>query len=41
MVMKFHNFDIFYKFYYIFVLSSALACRAESINNDKMKTEIK
>ena len=26
MVMKFHNFDIFYKMCYIFDLSSALAC---------------
>ena len=34
MVMKFHNFDIFYKFCYIFVLSSALACRAESIDSE-------
>ena len=31
MVMKFHNFDIFYKFCYIFDLSSALASRFESI----------
>ena len=29
--MKFHNFDIFYNFCYIFDLSSALACRVESI----------
>ena len=28
--MTFHNFDIFYKFRYIFNLSSALACRVES-----------
>ena len=27
MVMKFHNFDIFYQVYYIFNLSSELACR--------------
>ena len=31
-VMKFHNFDIFHKFDYIFDMSSALACRMESIN---------
>ena len=31
-VMKFHNFDIFYKVGYIFDLSSALACRMESLN---------
>ena len=29
-VMKFGNFDIFYKIYYIFDLSSALACRVLS-----------
>ena len=33
MVMKFHNFEIFYKIRYIFDLSSALACRTESINH--------
>ena len=31
MVMKFHNFDIFYKICYIFDLPSALACHVESI----------
>ena len=31
--MKFHNVDIFYKFGYIFDLSSELACRVESINH--------
>ena len=31
MVMKFYNFDIFYQICYIFDLSSALACRVESI----------
>ena len=36
MVMKFHNFDIFYKFCSIFDLSSALSCRIES---NKMKGE--
>ena len=30
-VMKFHNFDFFYKICYILDLSSALACRVESI----------
>ena len=33
MVMKFHNFDIFYQICYIFDLSSALACRVESIKD--------
>ena len=32
MVMKFHNFDIFYHVCYIFDMSSALAYRVESIN---------
>ena len=32
-VMKFHNVDISYKIGYIFDLSSALACRVESINH--------
>ena len=31
MVMKFHNVEIFYQICFIFDLSSALACRAESI----------
>ena len=31
LVMKFHNFNIFYKMCYILYLSSALACRVESI----------
>ena len=31
MVMKFHNVDIFYNIFYIFDLSSALACCMESI----------
>ena len=31
-VMKFHNFDVFYQICYIFDLSSALACCVESIN---------
>ena len=31
MVMKFHNFEIFYQFFYIFALSSALTCHVESI----------
>ena len=31
-VMKFHNVDILYQIYYIFDMSSALACRVESIN---------
>ena len=31
MVMKFNKFDIFYKCCHIFDLSSALACRMESI----------
>ena len=31
MVIKFHNFNIYYKFCYIFDMSSALACRMESI----------
>ena len=34
MVMKFHNFDIFYNICWFFDLSSALACRVESINID-------
>ena len=32
MVMKFNNFDIFYKIWYIFDLLSALACCAVSVN---------
>ena len=40
MVMKFHNFDIFYKICQFFDLLSALACRVESINipSNKEKT---
>ena len=37
MVMKFHDFDIFYKICYNLDLSSALACRMEIINFSKQK----
>ena len=36
MVMKLNSFDIFYKICYIFDLSSALACRVESIKTSKI-----
>ena len=41
MVMKFHNFDIFYKCCYIFDLSSALACRVESIKHALLETTVR
>ena len=40
MVMKFHNFDIFNQICYIFYLSSALACRVESIKNIKKSRQV-
>ena len=36
MGMKFLNFDIFYNISYILYISSALACRVESINVNKV-----
>ena len=36
MVMTFQNVDIFYKICYIFDVSSALACRAENNDFEKM-----
>ena len=39
MVMKFHNFDIFYQICYIFDLSSALTCRVESIKSPRIHQE--
>ena len=38
--MKIHNFDIFYKMCYIYYLSSALACRVESINTVEDQTRV-
>ena len=40
MVMKFHNFEMLLKLCYIFDLSSALACRVESIKNELIWSNI-
>ena len=41
MVMNFNNFNIIYKFCYIFDLSSALACRVESIQVEMQLIQIR